>query len=73
MTVDPTDPETFNDRFREILDPEAPEADLAEQLSELDPVDDIDPEPPGDPFNANEVDLAEQARVVRLNEDDYRG
>ncbi|WP_329364594.1 hypothetical protein [Streptomyces sp. NBC_01483] len=73
MTVDPTDPETFNDRFQEIPGPEAPEADLAEQLSELDPADDFDPEPPGDSLNANEADLAEQARVVRLNEDDYRG
>jgi hypothetical protein len=72
MTVDPADPETFDDRFREILDVEAPEADAAEQFTELDPAEDVDPAPPGDPSNANEADLAEQARVVQLNEDDYR-
>jgi 5'-deoxynucleotidase YfbR-like HD superfamily hydrolase len=72
MTVDPTDPETFNDQFRQILDAEAPEAAAAEQVTELDPVDDVDAQPAGDPLNANEADLAEQARVVRLNEDDYR-
>ncbi|AVH56660.1 MULTISPECIES: hypothetical protein [Streptomyces] len=72
MTVDPTDTENFNDRFREILDAEAPEADAAEQAAELDPSDDVDPKPVGDPLNANEADLAEQARVVQLNEDEYR-
>lgn len=72
MTVDPTDPETFNDQFRQILDTEAPEADAAEQVTELDSVEDVDAQPPGDPLNANEADLAEQARVVQLNEDDYR-
>ncbi|MGD1225775.1 MULTISPECIES: hypothetical protein [Streptomyces] len=71
MTVDPTDPGTFDDQFREILDEEAPEADTAEQRTELDPVEEV-AVPPGDPLNANEADLAEQARVVRLNEDDYR-
>jgi len=72
MTVDPTDPETFNDRFREVLDAEAPEADAAEQLTGLDPAEEVEPQPAGDPLNANEADLAEQARVVELNEDDYR-
>ncbi|MET8133592.1 hypothetical protein [Streptomyces sp. NPDC005251] len=72
MTVDPTDPGTFDDQFREILDTEAPEADAVEQSAEVDPADDVDPEPPGDRLNADEADLAEQARVVRLNEDDYR-
>ncbi|GGN78705.1 hypothetical protein GCM10011579_062190 [Streptomyces albiflavescens] len=72
MTVDPTDPETFNDQFREILDAEAPEAAAAEQVTELDPAEEADSRPVGDPDNANEADLAEQARVVELNEDDYR-
>ncbi|KAB1981816.1 hypothetical protein [Streptomyces triticiradicis] len=72
MTVDPTDPGTFDDQFREIPDPETPEADAAEQSAELDPVEDVDPEPPGDRLNADDADLAEQARVVRLSEDDYR-
>ncbi|MEU9208331.1 hypothetical protein AB0D27_10365 [Streptomyces sp. NPDC048415] len=71
MTVDPTDPGTFDDQFREVDDAEAPEADAAEQHTELNPSDD-DPEPVGDPDNANEADIAEQARVVELNEDDYR-
>ncbi|MEU4170686.1 hypothetical protein AB0F46_27885 [Streptomyces sp. NPDC026665] len=72
MTVDPTDPATFDDQFREIPDAEAPEADAAEQSAELDPADDVDPQPPGNRLNADDADLAEQARVVRLNEDDYR-
>ncbi|MER5881567.1 hypothetical protein ACFWFU_39935 [Streptomyces sp. NPDC060235] len=72
MTVDPTDPTTFDDQFRDILDGEAPEADAAEQASEVDPAEDLDPEPPGDPLSADEGDRAEQARVVRQNEDDYR-
>lgn len=72
MTVDPTEPGTFDDQFRDILDAPATEADAAEQATELDPAEDVDPEPPGDPLSADEADLAEQARVVRLNEDDYR-
>ncbi|WP_369261884.1 hypothetical protein [Streptomyces sp. R35] len=72
MTLDPTDPETFNDQFRDILATEAPEAAAAEQVTEPDPADEDDPQPVGDPFNANEADLAEQARIVRINEDDYR-
>lgn len=49
MTVDPTDPGTFDDQFREILGAEAPEADTAEQSAELDPADDVDPEPRATP------------------------
>ena len=70
MTVDPTEPEIF-DETEDALDPEAPEADAAEQHTELTPQDD-DLETVGDPDNANEADLAEQARVVEINEDDYR-
>lgn len=72
MTVDPTDPETFTEvDGSPALPPEAPEADAAEQYAELTPQDD-GRETPGDRLNANEADLAEQARVVELNEDDYR-
>ncbi|MHA5050879.1 hypothetical protein [Streptomyces sp. SD15] len=72
MTVDPTDPETFaEDDEAPDLDPEAPEADAAEQHADLTPQDE-DLLSVGDPDKANEADLAEQARVVELNEDDYR-
>ncbi|MDX3244694.1 hypothetical protein [Streptomyces sp. ME18-1-4] len=72
MAVDPTDPETFeeDDDFGEI-DVEAPENDAAEQYKDVaaerdDPLEDVDP------ARANEADLVEQARVVELDEDDYR-
>ncbi|MER6994173.1 hypothetical protein [Streptomyces sp. NPDC000410] len=77
MAVDPTDPETFTeddqgpeDELGE-LDEEVPEADAAEQHTELqqredDPLTEIDREA------ANEADAAEQARVVTIDEDDYR-
>ncbi|MFC9849380.1 hypothetical protein ACFWFF_35545 [Streptomyces sp. NPDC060223] len=72
MTVDPTDPETFaNEDEPEELDPEAPEADAAEQRTDLEQQQD-GVAPVGDPANADEGDLAEQARVVSLDEDDYR-
>ncbi|HZX37870.1 MAG TPA: hypothetical protein VFF37_05960 [Streptomyces sp.] len=74
MPVDPTDPETFEDEEGlgdAALDEEVPEADAAEQHTDIqpehdDPLTDIDPE------TANEADAAEQARVVSLDEDDYR-
>ncbi|MET7700814.1 MULTISPECIES: hypothetical protein [unclassified Streptomyces] len=71
MAVDPTDPETFDVKDRDALDTEAPEADAAEQQADLTPHDD-DPLTGGDPDNADEADRAEQARVVELNEDEYR-
>ncbi|WP_329220809.1 hypothetical protein OG352_28445 [Streptomyces sp. NBC_01485] len=75
MAVDPTDPETFeeeDDDFGEI-DVEAPENDAAEQNTDVTPerdapLKDVDV----DPSRANEADLIEQARVVSLDEDDYR-
>ena len=73
MAVDPTDPETFEDEGNEPaeLDVEAPENDAAEQHAELTP--ERDETPRGDDvLRANEADLAEQARVVALDEDDYR-
>ncbi|MFI6285306.1 hypothetical protein ACIBCM_11195 [Streptomyces sp. NPDC051018] len=83
MAVDPTDPENFDDdrtagdtdddragnRVDELGE-EVPEADAAEQHTEVRPDDDdlshIDPD------TANEADAVEQARVVALDEDDYR-
>ncbi|MFJ9698561.1 hypothetical protein [Streptomyces fradiae] len=78
MTVDPTDPETLAELAREddaagasAPDGETPEADAAEQHAELRQQSD-DPEPRIDPTKANEADVVEQARVVALDEDDYR-
>ncbi|MGW2045450.1 hypothetical protein ACWCPF_09705 [Streptomyces sp. NPDC001858] len=72
MAVDPTDPETFeeDDDFGEI-DVEAPEDDAAEQYAHATP-DRDDSLEGADPARANEADLAEQARVVSIDEDDYR-
>jgi hypothetical protein len=74
MAVDPTDPETFaNDDTEEAqeFDVEAPAADAAEQHTEVRP-DRDDPLTGADQDRANEADLAEQARVVSIDEDDYR-
>ncbi|MGQ5224186.1 hypothetical protein ACW69C_15850 [Streptomyces sp. MN3] len=75
MPVDPTDPETFeeDEDVQESLeyDVEAPEVDAAEQQTEVRPEQD-DPLEEVDPDRANEADLVEQARVVQLDEDDYR-
>jgi hypothetical protein len=77
MSVDPSDPETFEnadsteDTGTGEPDAEAPEADAAEQQHELLPQH--DEQPAREQRNAaDEADLAEQARVVELNEDDYR-
>ncbi|HET6860776.1 MAG TPA: hypothetical protein VFH94_27225 [Streptomyces sp.] len=73
MTVDPSDPETFREPEEEPadIDGEAPEADAAEQHAEVrqdrdDPLTGIDRDA------ANEADAVEQARVVVVDEDDYR-
>ncbi|MFE0514314.1 hypothetical protein [Streptomyces sp. NPDC058964] len=74
MTLDPTDPDTFVEpAANEVpqFDVEAPENDAAEQLADVAP-DGDDPLENVDPANANEADLVEQARVVTLDEDDYR-
>ncbi|RLU99367.1 hypothetical protein CTZ27_15645 [Streptomyces griseocarneus] len=73
MPVDPTDPDTFEDEDATAaeFDVEAPEADTAEQHADLAPRRD-DPLEHGDPDSADEADRAEQARVVELDEDDYR-
>ncbi|MCB5170323.1 hypothetical protein LG634_36705 [Streptomyces bambusae] len=71
MTVDPTEPDTFQDQLQKVLDTEAPEADAAEQHTDLSPQQD-DPLAGGRRDDATEGDTAEQARVVALDEDDYR-
>ncbi|NGO45047.1 hypothetical protein [Streptomyces ureilyticus] len=79
MTVDPTDPETLAEADSTSADStefdvEAPEADAAEQHAELAPHRD-EPLTGSNAANladANEADRAEQARVVELDEDDYR-
>ncbi|GAA3296795.1 hypothetical protein [Streptomyces cinereospinus] len=74
MAVDPTDPETFEDEETEEVqefDVEAPEVDAAEQHTDIAP-DRDDPLTGLEPDRASEGDLAEQARVVSLDEDDYR-
>jgi hypothetical protein len=81
MTVDSTDPGTFDDDTAGTGEPgtdealadvpaEAPEADTAEQHADLAPHRDT-PQA-GDPDSASEADRAEQARVVELDEDEYR-
>ncbi|MGX1272206.1 hypothetical protein [Streptomyces phaeoluteigriseus] len=73
MAIDPTDPETFTDEEHGAAEigVEAPENDAAEQKADVAPQSD-DPLEGVDPSRANEADLAEQARVVTLDEDDYR-
>ncbi|MEU5423526.1 hypothetical protein ACFY1P_02145 [Streptomyces sp. NPDC001407] len=72
MTVDPSDPDTFEEETdTSEFDVEAPEADAAEQHADITPHRD-DPLSHIDPGAANEADRAEQARVVELDEDDYR-
>ncbi|AZM91036.1 MULTISPECIES: hypothetical protein [Streptomyces] len=71
MTVDPAEPDTFREELQETLDTEAPEADAAEQHTEIQPRDD-EPLSGLDPGEAPEADAAEQARVVPLDEEDYR-
>ncbi|MEV0963476.1 MULTISPECIES: hypothetical protein [unclassified Streptomyces] len=80
MAADPTDPDTFTEDDQEApnereelkgLDEETPEADAAEQHTEVRPVGD-EPLTRIDPADANEADALEQARVVALDEEDYR-
>ncbi|MFF5340928.1 hypothetical protein ACH46L_19365 [Streptomyces althioticus] len=75
MAVDPTDPETFqeDEDVQEGVeyDVEAPVVDAAEQQAAVLPEED-DPLEEVDPDRANEADLVDQARVVQLDEDDYR-
>ncbi|OKK20707.1 hypothetical protein AMK16_09735 [Streptomyces sp. CB00455] len=72
MSVDPVEPGTFRERFAEGAVPEAPEADLAEQLTEVEPPEEDDRVTGVDVGEAADGDAVEQARVVPLDEDDYR-
>jgi hypothetical protein len=73
MTVDPSDPGTFVTNDPPEIDVEAPEADATEQLKEVSPdQDDAPEEVAADADNSDVADRAEQARVVTLDEDDYR-
>ncbi|WP_432029505.1 hypothetical protein [Streptomyces sp. 1222.5] len=74
MAYDPTEPDAIDDLEPEATqetDVEAPEVDAAEQHADLTPNRD-DPLTGVDPDRANVADLVEQARVVSLDEDDYR-
>ncbi|MFF5423166.1 MULTISPECIES: hypothetical protein [unclassified Streptomyces] len=71
MTVDPTEPDTFAEEEDAVLDEEIPEADAAEQQTELQQRED-EPLTHVAHESANEADATEQARVVALDEDDYR-
>ncbi|GGX06042.1 hypothetical protein [Streptomyces chryseus] len=75
MSVDPTDPETFAEEETPdepaVLDNDASEADAAEQRTEWQQA--YDDRPTGiDTGEAADADAAEQARVVAVDEDDYR-
>ncbi|WP_369393058.1 hypothetical protein AB5J72_39965 [Streptomyces sp. CG1] len=72
MPVDPTDPDTFQeDDDAAELSEETPEADAAEQHTDV-RQDRDDPLTRVDRDAAMEADAVEQARVVALDEDDYR-
>ncbi|THA70247.1 hypothetical protein E6P78_09720 [Streptomyces sp. A0958] len=71
MTVDPRDPETFEDVQPDEPDQETPDADAAEQQTDLRPEDD-EPLTDHDRDDVSEGDAADQARVVPQDEDDYR-
>ncbi|MEU2713705.1 hypothetical protein [Streptomyces sp. NPDC007205] len=74
MAYDPIEPDTIDDLEADTdpeIDVEAPEVDAAEQHADVKP-DRDDPLTEVDPDRANEADLVEQARVVSLDEDDYR-
>ncbi|MEU9673261.1 MULTISPECIES: hypothetical protein [Streptomyces] len=71
MTVDPSDPDTFEGAEPDEPGAEAPEADAAEQRADVRPEHDERAEGV-DLATANEADVAEQHRVIPLDEDDYR-
>ncbi|WP_030545015.1 hypothetical protein [Streptomyces albus] len=74
MSADPTEPDTFEDETgtgEEEPDIETPEADAAEQRAELQEREG-EPLPEHVPDAANPADAVEQARVVELDEEDYR-
>ncbi|MYQ49680.1 hypothetical protein GTW40_32490 [Streptomyces sp. SID4985] len=76
MAYDPTEPDAIEElesggETVEEIGVEEPENDAAEQQTDVaedrdEPLTDVDP------AKGNEADLIEQARVVTLDEDDYR-
>jgi len=56
----------------DLRDIETPEDDAAEQLADAADEDEGSEWPQQIPFDADEADVAENARQVRLDEDDYR-
>ncbi|MFF7235628.1 hypothetical protein [Streptomyces collinus] len=71
---DPIEPDGIEDLNADDpseIDVEAPEVDAAEQHADLAP-DRDDPLTGVDPDRGDEADLIEQARVVALDEEDYR-
>lgn len=75
MSVDPTDPDNFEDTYEEepeqVAGIEAPPEDAAEQHADLLRQRD-EPITGREIIEVDPADAAEQARVVELNEDDYR-
>ncbi|QLJ05065.1 hypothetical protein HZZ00_31285 [Streptomyces sp. NEAU-sy36] len=74
MAHDPTEPDTIeelDDETAPELGVEDPEVDAVEQQADVRPERD-DTLTEVDKDRANEADLLEQARVVSLDEDDYR-
>ncbi|MGZ0203656.1 hypothetical protein ACNFR7_26160 [Streptomyces sp. RM1] len=74
MAHDPTEPDTIeelDDGTAPELGVEDPEVDAVEQQADIRPEHD-EPVTEVDKDRANEADLLEQARVVSLDEDDYR-
>ncbi|TVZ87523.1 MULTISPECIES: hypothetical protein [unclassified Streptomyces] len=74
MAYDPIEPDVIEDLPADdipSIDVEAPEGDAVEQHADVTPERD-DPLTGVDPDRANEADLIEQARVVAIDEEDYR-
>ena len=74
MAYDPIEPDVIEDLEADDspeIDVEAPEGDSVEQHADV-AQDRDDPLTGVDPDRGNEADLIEQARVVTLDEEDYR-
>ncbi|MFJ9864626.1 hypothetical protein [Streptomyces sp. NPDC101165] len=74
MAYDPIEPDVIEDLPADdtpSIDVEAPEGDAVEQHADITPERD-DPLTGVDPARGNEADLIEQARVVAIDEEDYR-
>ncbi|MGW8378679.1 hypothetical protein [Streptomyces sp. ODS28] len=76
MTVDPTDPDTFEDVYEEepdaVADPEAPAEDAAEQQTGLLRQHEHPITGRGADREVDPADAADQEREVELEEDEYR-